>query len=84
MSNYYDDMTEQKQLELVKRGSYSIHFISSPSELVQIAAVKKEPSLIRFITPKAIFKSAYALALSLYPSIKNEDWFKSINKEDLR
>ena len=73
---------ERDQVDALVAANHPICLISNPSEMVQIATVKENPSLIRFI--KRPFKSVYALALSLNPSIKNRGWFHHIGKEDLR
>ena len=87
MTQRYNNLTEQEQLELIQKDGILIRFISEPCEMVQIAAIKQCPIAIYYIAFKNIlniFKSAYALALALDPSIKNESWFKTINKDNLR
>ena len=107
MTQDYDNMTDEQQLEFIKhlglliqfisepseqvqlgavhQNSFSIKYIKNPTELVQIATVKDDPEMLYFITDsKILFKSTYALALSLTPSIKNQRWFKGISVKELK
>lgn len=48
MTNY-DNLTEEEQLEKVKKNGFSIQFISKPSLQVQLEAVRESVGAIRHI-----------------------------------
>ena len=75
---------EPAQLIVVREDGSLIKYLENPTELVQIAAIKQCLDAIYYIALDKLFKSAYALALILDPSLKNVNWFRAINKDELR
>lgn len=45
----YNEMSEDKQIKIVKRNGYNIQFILNPSKNVQLEAVREKPFVISYI-----------------------------------